>query len=74
MIYKVILNIVLFACLLRGAFVFDMGRSADGTNTTASALCLIAAVIAAGTLYFIDKYDNSKVELPHNKPDADEEK
>ena len=53
--YKIILHIVMIGCLLRGAFVFDMGGSADGVNTTASAICLVAAVIAAGVLQFSDK-------------------
>ena len=50
--YKIILNIILFACLIRGAFVFDMGFSAHQTNTTASAFCLLAAAVAAAALYF----------------------
>ena len=71
MIYRIVLIIVMIGCLIRGAFVFDMGLSAAGTNTTASAICLIAAVIAAGMLYLIDKHDCSKKEESHNNPDAD---
>lgn len=53
--YKIILNVLMIACLLRGALVFDMGRSAAETNTTASAICLLAAVVAAGMLHFKEK-------------------
>ena len=54
---KLILKITMYVCLARGAFVFDMGGSAKGTNTTASALCLIAAVFAAGFLYRDEQKD-----------------
>ena len=53
--YKIILNLILCVCLIRGTFVFDMGGSAEGTNTTASAICLVAAAISAGFLHFIQK-------------------
>ncbi len=54
MIYKTILIIVMTGCIARGLLVFDMGRSAIGTNTTASAICLVAAVIATGILYLAE--------------------
>ena len=53
--YKLLLQLLMAACILRGLFVFDMGGSAEDTNTTASAICLVAAVLAAGILYYVDQ-------------------
>ena len=46
--------------LLRALFVFDMGPSAADTNTTTSAICLLAAAIAAGALLSMDKSNKPK--------------
>jgi hypothetical protein len=60
MIYKIILNIIMVIGLLRGVFVFDMGPSAADTNTTTSAICLLAAAIAAGALLSMDVSNRHK--------------
>ena len=39
----------------RGLFVFDMGPSAKDVYSTASAVCLAGAVVAAALMYLAEK-------------------
>ena len=44
---RILLWLAIVATFVRGLFVFDMGLSAEQSYPTASAICLVGAILAA---------------------------
>ena len=55
---RIILLILIVACILRGVMVFDMGGSAVSSYPTASAICFVGGTIAMAIMYFAESKSN----------------